>query len=231
MHYSLTKDTGDNAESQDLCGCRGRGCKIPCRLCLIHCSDLHNPILTEDMRDSDAYKKTLEDAFHLFCKKAKGYDLLPAEEEKLKFCDNLSLYPLKLAFMDLESPFEGHSVYQYFRPDLLHTLMGRLKTWAFSTIVCIGQIGLKYKGIYRENFSTLDHAIKNFYSRHSLPFVFEKLSGITQFCLAGTDSRKGLTTAGFGSIDHQKMPAIVIEMLICKLIFNCYNNLFNFLFK
>jgi hypothetical protein len=67
--------------------------------------------------------------------------------------------------------------------------------------------------------SLLDEAIMNFLPRHSLPFEFDKFDeGVTTYCYAATDKRSSLTTSGLGKIDHQRVPSLVLQMLICKFL-------------
>lgn len=158
-------------------------------------------------------------AFSAYCKKKKfrGKNHLSEREvEALAYCDAHSIYPLMLAVMNIEPPFKGFSAYEYYRQDLMHTLLGRLKTWTFSTIVIQNRICKKLKGKFQHSLANLDDALINFLPNHALPFPFYHFqNGITIFCKSSTDSKKSkLSTSGLGKIDYSRMVSLVLQMLI-----------------
>jgi len=200
----------------------GLGCAFPCRNCDCPRSNLYNPDISNcTTRDGEEASVYLKGAYSIFCKKVQGLKLNDREKDVLNYCKGKSIHPLELAVMKLNLPFPGYSVYDYYRPDLLHTLIGLLKKWVFMTVVCVARIGSELKGVLKENLSNLDDALMNFLPKHSLPYVFEKFeNGITKFCQSSFDARDKLSTGGLSSIDSQKFPSLVLQMLICKLLIN-----------
>ena len=149
-----TTFVGDNDEAQKLCGCYGYGSIWPCRLCNVTLSELQNPNIEGlRIRDSEEAINVLENAYDIYVKKVKGKALSVEEKGVLKWCQDRSINPVKLGVMYLEVPFEGFSHYEYFKPDLLHTMLGQLKKWVFVTVVVLAQISMKWKGVYKEKFS------------------------------------------------------------------------------
>ena len=122
-----------------------------------------------------------------------------------------------LAVMKLNLPFENFSAYEYFRQDLMHTLLGRLKTWVFSTICILFRLSKLFKQKFQHSLSNLDDALINFLPSQALAFTFYHFqNGITTFCLSSTDSKKNkLTTSGLGKIDYSRMVSLVLQMLLC----------------
>ena len=214
-----------------MCGLMGLGCKMPCRLCNCPKSELINPVITNcSIRDSDEAIHYLKGAFSSFLKQKKKQILTKIDKEILQFCENNSIVPLYLAVFNIEKPFQDFSCYEYFRPDHMHTLLGRLKTWCFTTIVICHRIAKICKGDFVQSLANLDDALINFLPNHSLPFVFHHFQeGVTLYCLASTDSRNKLTTSGLGKIDYSRMVSLVIQMLISKLIYKKFHIFYNFL--
>jgi len=228
INKSLSHYEADNAGSNKLSGLYGLGCNWPCRICLCENTQLLNPCSSGySVRDSEEAKMYLVGAFSAFCKKKKASKLSSREIASLKYCENNSLHPIMLAVMNIGLPYIGFSAYEYFRPDIMHTLLGRLKTWVFSTIVCCFRISKSVKGDYVHSLSNLDEALINFLPHHSLPFEFHHFrQGVTIFCLASTESKRSkLSTSGLGKIDYSRIVSLVIQMLIgellCKIAFMC----------
>ena len=121
-----------------------------------------------------------------------------------------------LAVMNISLPFKDFSAYEYFRQDLMHTLLGRLKTWTFSTVVILHRVSKTFKGKFQHSMANLDDALINFLPNHALSFPFHHFqNGVTVFCLSSTDSKKmKLSTAGLGKIDYSRMVSLVLQMLI-----------------
>lgn len=216
----MFKILADNVGQNRLCGLYGLGCKKPCRICNCDKCDLLNPsCLGNSIRDSNQASEYLKDAFSAFIRKMKKKKLSTRDLEVLKYCEDNSIEPLQLATMNIELPFKDFSAYEYFRPDLMHTLIGRLKTWCFTTIVICHRIAKLKKGIFHQSLAHLDDALINFLPNHSLPFKFHHFpEGVTIYCLASTDKRSKLSTSGLGKIDYSKMIPLVIQMLLSKLI-------------
>ena len=203
--------------SNKLCGLYGLGCQCPCRTCLCNKFDLLNPSGNcYENRSSEEAKVHLEIAFQAFCKKMKKKKLIDEEKKALEYCESHSIYPIMLAVMNMELPFEGFSAYEYFRQDLMHTLLGRFKTWVFSTICILYRMSKKLKGKYRDSLSNLDDALINFLPNNAMAFPFYHFqNGVTSFCLSSTDSKQcKLSTSGLGKIDYSRMVSLVLQMLL-----------------
>ena len=169
-----------------------------------------------DIRSSEEAKVHLHIAFNAFCKRMKRQQLIEKEKAALKYCESHSIHPIMLAVMNMDLPFEGFSAYEFFRQDLMHTLLGRLKTWVFTTICMLFRLSKIMKTEYQHCLSNLDDAIINFLPNNALAFPFHHFqNGVTIFCLSSTDSKKSkLTTSGLGKIDYSRMVSLVLQMLI-----------------
>ena len=208
----------------NMCLC-GLGSEFSCRLCYCGRTELQNPyVLHFQRRCGIEEKAVLEKAFEIFCASlVRGGKLSQEEQSILDYCEEKCIFPIKPALMDVQSPFDGFSPYEYLRPDLQHTVQGRLKSsWIFQTVVAIARISSTRKREYRDNLALLDDALMNFLPKHSLPFEFDHFeAGVTTYCYSATDSRAKLTTSGLCKIDHQRVPSLVLQMLICKFYFSC----------
>jgi hypothetical protein len=200
-------------------GLYGLGCKFPCRTCDCPSCELLNPSCSGySIRNSEEAKRHLEVAFSAFCKKKKRRKLNNIEKDALLYCESKSIYPIQLAVMEIEPPFPEYSSYEYFRQDLMHTLLGRLKTWVFSTVVILYKFAKKFKGKCQHSLANLDDALIDFLPHHSLSFPFHHFqNGVTVFCISSTDSKKSkLSTSGLGKIDYSRMVSLLIQMLLSK---------------
>ena len=216
----------DNVGQNRLCGLYGLGCKHPCRFCHCKKSELLNPSSSQEpIRDSSETVLYLKGAFGSFIRKMKKIRLNPRDLEVLKYCEDRSIEPLNLAVMNVDPPFQGFSAYEYFRPDYMHTILGRLKTWCFTTVVICHRVSSLFKGEFANSLANLDDALINFLPNHSLPFQFHHFQeGVTLFCLASTDSKRSkLSTSGLGKIDYSRMKSLVIQMLISNFNFTIKN--------
>jgi hypothetical protein len=98
----------------------------------------------------------------------------------------------------------------------LHTILGGiLKDWIFNTVVIISSISLTNIN-YRHNLQRLDIKIANFPTAQSMPFHMHKFNdGITPYLKKATGKNKALSTSGLGGLNHQQVPSLVLQMLIC----------------
>jgi hypothetical protein len=159
----------------------------------------------------------LTNAFEIYVKSVKKIPLIDEEIDVLNYCTEHSIYPLEIAVSKQPLPFPDFSFYDYFRPDKMHTKIGRIKSWVFNTVICLARMGMDLKGEYRQVLYKLDDAISQFLPRHSLPFEFERFEdGVTEYCRASTDSRAKFSTTGLGKLDCQRVPSLVLQMLISK---------------
>lgn len=203
----------------NMCLC-GLGSEFSCRLCYCRRRDLQNPYINNFApRTGIEEALMLENAFEIFCASFLPNTVLSDDDKYvLQYCEERCIYPIKPAFMDVSLPFDGFSHYDYLRPDLQHTVQGRMKSsWIFQTVVVLSRISSIRKRDFRDNVALLDDALMNFLPKHSLPFDFDHFEeGVSTYCYAAQDSRAKLTTSGLGKIDHQRVPSLLLQMLICE---------------
>ena len=158
----------------------------------------------------------LDVAFDAFCKDCRNNDINEFEEQALDYCANNCLHPLKPAVFDLPLPHLSFNPYMYAPPDVLHTILsGILKDWIFNTVVIISKISLS-KQNYRFSLQKLDIKLSNFPTAQSMPFPMHKFAdGVTPYLKKATGENKTLSTSGLGGINHQQIPSLVLQMLLC----------------
>jgi len=146
---------------------------MPCRMCEVAREDMMNSdIELIRKRESQWYKEVLETAWPAFCRyvTAPGdvRTLSDRDREVLDFCRAHSIYPIYPAFYELESSFEGHTVYDQFPPDVLHTLIGLLEFWVSMVITIIAKIGKLLDRPHR--ISHLEQMLQMFPYKQTMPY-------------------------------------------------------------
>ena len=169
-----------------------------------------------EIRNSEEANYHLSYAFDAFCKSCRNEYINKNEVDALQYCDKNGLHPIKPAILDLPVPYLSFNPYTYAPPDVLHTVLsGILKDWIFNTVVIISKISLSDPS-YRHNLQKLDIKLANFPTAQSMPFHMHKFDeGVTPYIKKATGENKGLSTSGLGGINHQQIPSLVLQMLIC----------------
>jgi len=119
-------------------------------------------------------------------------------------------------------------------PDILHTIIGGiLKDFLFYACVIVSILGKRNdtKRIYRDNLSRLDQKIKSFPTKQALNYPIKRLpQGITPYVTSTTGPlrKKKLSNSAMSNLDHQDVPGIVLQILICILDESIFPKEYNF---
>jgi hypothetical protein len=211
---------GNNqGSSQTACIKQGRTYK-PCRLCESDRLEIHDCSVTSALRNSGYVYGLQCAARKVFAKKVRNEHTTVAENNIMEVCRLESLNPVPSALLgpDFELfPSKHHML--MFPPDLLHTVCGGiLKSWIFWTMVIVVRVG-EMDSDYKDNVALLDSCIADFPVQQSLRGKFKSFpKGVSEFVKSATASgisSKDVSTSGLGGIDHQFVPSMVEQMLLC----------------
>ena len=170
-----------------------------------------------EIRNYEEANHYLSFAFNAFCKDCRNENMTDIEYQSLDYCERNGLHPLKPVVLDsVLLPYRSFNPYTFVPPDVLHTVLsGILKDWIFNTAVIISKIALSNQN-YRFSLQKLDIKLSNFPTAQSMPFYMHKFdNGVTPYLKKATGENKGLSTSGLGGINHQQIPSLVLQMLIC----------------
>ena len=231
MRNFILLHLADNEGSNKEAGVFGKGnCPFPCRMCECPRSRLFDVNIDDiPYRDDEYVTTVLDGAWDAFCKSMKrvpGTDsrvpLTVSEQYILNECARLSIYPIKPYMMLLDKPYPEYTMYESFPPDLMHTLIaGLMVGWVSLALVCCAVIGEmpEYRGHHRYNLGVLDAAIANLPRHHSVSYPMRHFRrGVSCFCpkSATVKSKQGGTTSVLGMINHQEVPDLMLQVLLCK---------------
>jgi hypothetical protein len=141
------------------------------------------------------------------------------EKSVLDVCRLESINPVPSALLGPDfTLFDNHML--MFPPDLLHTVCGGiLKSWIFWTMVIIVRVGEMDPTNYGDNVALLDACIGDYPSQQSMTGKFKSFPrGVSEYVKSATSSgiaSKDVSTSGLGGIDHQFVPCLVEQMLLC----------------
>jgi hypothetical protein len=211
---------GDNqGSSQTACIKQGRTYK-PCRICEADRHEIHNCNVECALRNA-GYVHALQTAGEkAFGDKVRGVPLTHINHKVLEVCKLESLNPVACALLSPEFqlfPSRDHML--MFPPDLLHTVCGGiLKSWIFWTMVIVVRVG-EMDPNYRDNVALLDACIADFPMQQSMTGKFRSFpKGVSEFVKSATATglaSKDVSTSGLGGIDHQFVPCLVEQMVLC----------------
>lgn len=222
---------GDNQEQHNTLCCKLTGTFFPCRICWCPKDEMNLSGVEEYLwRSSQDLDDLLSpDILGVFGKsikyatktsRARIIPLTEFEKRKLEIIKANSFNPLRPAFFDLPRPSPEFTAFEFGMPDLLHTMLSRLKTYYFDTQVLNARTGIMFSDDYDGNIGILDDMMSKQIISHSMPWKLKNWpSGISQFCRTATAS--GATTlskGNLGRLDMQELPALVLQLLLCNCI-------------
>ena len=227
---------GDNQEQHNCLCCKLTGTFFPCRLCWCPKDEMNLAGVDEYIWRSSEDMDTLltPDILGIFGRSIKYTDkssrklirpLTCDEKEQLKILKENSMLPLRPVFYDLCRPYPGFTAYQLGPPDLLHTLLSRLKTFYFDSIVLCARFESLFPDQCDGNIGILDDMMSKQIISHSMPWKLKNWpSGISQFCKSAVAyGASTLSKGSLGRLDMQEMPALVLQLILCKfLVHNIY---------
>jgi hypothetical protein len=212
---------GDNqGSSQTACIKQGRTFK-PCKICEADRHEIHDCNVECNLRNA-GYLHALQSVAQIaFGKKVQGLPLSVHDMNVLEVCKLESLNPVAGAFLgpDFEL-FKSRHHMLMFPPDLLHTVCGGvLKSWIFWTMVIVVRVGEMDPNYRDKNVALLDACIADFPMQQSMTGKFRSFpKGVSEFVKSATAigiSSKDVSTSGLGGIDHQFVPCLVEQMVLC----------------
>ena len=226
----------DNQGLQSGACCLGTGTTYPCRYCEVHRDDVTVPDISEFMlRDFEEAKPFLECAFPAFCRslweeKQKKRKLISDSDKMiLEYCSTRSFFPVFPAVLKFQKPYPDLEVCQYFRADLMHSLIGLERNFIFYTyvITCRYARQRHYYGEFGQGPAKLDTAIANMHNllQGSLPYEHSHFSkGVSVYCHSAKGKRRSKASqSGMGKLDSSKVKDLVLQMLICMFITYFFN--------
>lgn len=211
---------GDNQGSSQ-CACIKQGVTFkPCRLCESDRLEIHDCSNMSSLRNSGYVYALQSAAQKVFTKKVRNEATTSLERNISEACrlESLSPVPSVMLGPDFQLfPSKHHML--MFPPDLLHTVCGGiLKSWIFWTMVIVVRVG-ELDSNYKDNVALLDSCIADFPCQQSLKVKFKSFpKGVSEFVKSATSSgisSKEVSTSGLGGIDHQFVPSMVEQMLLC----------------
>ena len=194
----------------------------PCRIDEVPRDAMMNSDIREFcIRDAQAYNDNLEGAFAAFAnsvKIKKPRDLPPDQRDCLQFCKDKSLQPLYPALNWLEPAYRGHSTYEMYPPDLMHTFVGILEAWISMVVTIIAKVRKDYQG-YEHNLAELEDLLARFPYKQAMPFKSKHFNrGLTIF-IPMLNSKLDDKTTGYGDlklIDYKDVPHLMFQIILCK---------------
>jgi len=151
----------------------------PCLTCLASKEETLSSSLgnIQLRRNSDLNPFIRKKPFSIYGKKLRNEEITVEEELVLAQLKELGFNALFPCLMQLQPPYEGHSVSDYTPPDALHVVAaGILKDWIFFLVVILGYIAQRYPLRFGDNLDKLDEKLMNFQTNQSLPFRLRKFS-------------------------------------------------------
>jgi hypothetical protein len=220
----------DNEGSHKAICCKSKNTFLPCRICEISREDLmRSDIATVALRQSNMYKPYLEEAFDAYCHsiKVRKSALSKRELEVLQFCKDKSVLPILPAFFKLRPSYPGHSAYERVPPDHLHTITGILEYWLALVLKIVAKISYTIKE-YHNAISKLEERILQFPYKQAMPFRVKHFKqGLSTICPSISSNAKAQASTAkgaygtIGMIDNKDVPSLVLQMILCKSLFNC----------
>jgi len=237
-----TSSKADNEGSLSCFCIKGRGTRMPCRMCEV----LRNEILLFDTgdvvpRNAEVNDELLHYALPAYCRQLKGQRLTANEKRLLEWCKGNSLIPVRPALFNLPKPFPTFNIYSMGAYDLMHTIAGLLENYVSTAAVCVVEVGKYpgYKDRYYDNIGRLDMKIAHMPLKHGVPLNMrqfkEGISGIVGLRRTeNTDRTRG--GGSLGLIDSQDVPQLVLQMILSKfktrtfkvqnLVISCCENMY-----
>ena len=200
----------------------------PCRIDEIPKQDMMNSDIGDyPIRDSTQYNTVLMNAFAAYAMSVKiQYPrYLPIHMRQcLDFCFEHSLQPLIPALNRLQPAYKGHSAYEMFPPDLMHTFVGILQSWTSMVVTIIAKVGNEYR-LYDRNIAILEDMLGRFPYKQAMPFPLKHFNRGLAVYIPNLDSNLDEKTTGYGEmklIDYKDVPTLMLQIIICKIIQNLF---------
>jgi len=201
--------------------------KHPCRICEVHRVAMMNSDISEFcIRDTQKYNDHLEGALAAFAMSVKikfPRNLPDRVRDCLQFCKDNSLQPLYPALNWLEPAYIGHSTYQMYPPDLMHTFVGILEAWISMVVTIIAKVRKDYRAGYGHNLAVLENLLARFPYKQAMPFKSKHFNRGLTIYIPGLDSKLDDKTTGYGElklIDYKDVPHLMFQIILCKLSFH-----------
>jgi len=117
---------------------------------------------------------------------------------------------------ELQPCHDGHSAYDQFPPDILHTLIGLLQAWASMVITIVAKIQKLYPEEHGRSIAVLEDLLLTYPYKQAMPFRVKHFQkGLSSICpgLRGKDEAKTTGYGDIGMIDNKDVPSLVLQLL------------------